>query len=82
MIACALLLGAALTGCKSQGTLAAEAIGCRVAEVDVVKSAYSREGSTTRWCVRCQNKLYQCTSNPQRDRTECRPAEIPGPCGQ
>lgn len=80
MLACALLLGAMLSGCKSPTALTASATGCGVTEVDIVDSVHAREGTTSAWCARCRGKLFQCASNPARDRVECRPAASPGPC--
>lgn len=79
-LGCALLLGAILSGCKSPTALTARATGCGVTEVDIVESAYAREGTTSAWCAMCKGKLFQCVSNPARDRVECRPAARPGPC--
>ena len=64
----------ALSGCKTQSTMTAGATGCSTIGVDIVKSRYSREGSTTRWCAKCKNKLYLCVSNPERSRVECKEA--------
>jgi hypothetical protein len=61
-----------LPGCKTQSAMTAGATGCRTISVDIVKSRYSREGSTTVWCAKCNNKLYQCVSNPERSRVECK----------
>lgn len=63
-----------LPGCKTQSTMTAGAIGCSTMSVDIVKSRYSREGSTTVWCAKCKNKLYHCVSNPGRSRVECKEA--------
>ena len=64
----------ALPGCKTQGIMTAEATGCRTLGVDIVKSRYSRSGSTTAWCARCESKLFHCVSNPGRKRVVCREA--------
>jgi hypothetical protein len=61
-----------ISGCKTQGALSAEAIGCGVTEVDVIDSRYSREGTTTAWCAKCRGKTYHCVSNPDRSRVECK----------
>lgn len=74
------VLALALTGCKSPTALTASATGCGVTEVEIVDSAYTRQGVTTAWCARCKGKLFQCASNAGRDRVECRPATSPGPC--
>ncbi|HEX7954037.1 MAG TPA: hypothetical protein VF523_13285 [Burkholderiales bacterium] len=65
-----------LSGCKTQSALTATATGCRTISVDIVKSRYSREGSTTVWCAKCNNTLYLCVSNPDRSRVECKPAPV------
>jgi len=64
----------ALSGCKTQSAMTAGATGCGTMSVDIVKSRYSREGSTTVWCAKCKNKLYQCVTNPERSRVECKEA--------
>ena len=69
----------ALSGCKTQSALTAAATGCRTISVDIVKSRYSREGSTTVWCAKCKNTLYHCVSNPEHSRVECKEA-APGVC--
>ncbi len=63
-----------LSGCKTQSAMTAGATGCGTLSVDIVKSRYSREGSTTRWCAKCNNKLYLCVSNPEHSRVECKEA--------
>jgi hypothetical protein len=67
-------LACAVSGCKTQSALTAGATGCRTISVDIVDSRYSREGSTTVWCAKCKGKLYQCVSNPERSRVECKEA--------
>ena len=64
----------ALSGCKTQSAMTAGATGCSTTSVDIVKSRYTREGSTTVWCAKCKNKLYHCVSNPDRSRVECKEA--------
>jgi uncharacterized protein YceK len=68
-----------LSGCKTQSALTAAATGCRTMDVDIAKSRYSREGSTTVWCAKCKNTLYHCVSNPEHSRVECKEA-APGVC--
>ena len=60
------------SSCKTQSAMTAAATGCSTMSVDIVKSRYSREGSTTRWCAKCKNKLYNCASNPEHSRVECK----------
>jgi hypothetical protein len=64
----------ALSGCKTQSEMTAGATDCRAISVDIVKTRYSREGSTTVWCAKCKNKLYHCVSNPDHSRVECKEA--------
>ena len=64
----------ALPGCKTQSAMTAGATGCGTIKVDIVNSRYSREGSTTVWCAKCNNKLYHCVTNPERSRVECKEA--------
>ena len=68
------LVVCALSGCKTQSAMTAGATGCRTISVDIVKSRFSREGSTTVWCAKCSNKLYHCVSNPDHSRVECKEA--------
>jgi len=63
-------------GCKTQSMMTAGATGCRTVSIDIVKSRYSREGSTTVWCAKCKNKLYHCVSNPEHSRVECKEAGL------
>lgn len=68
----AAVLAAVLCGCKTQSALTADATGCSRGGVDILKSRYSREGTTTAWCARCKDKTYHCVSNPDRTRVECK----------
>ncbi len=74
-------LAGALAGCKTQTAVTAGATGCGVTDVDVIKSRYSREGTTTAWCAKCREKIYHCVSNPERSRVQCKPANTTDPCG-
>jgi hypothetical protein len=78
----ALLLAAALAlgGCKTQSALTADATGCTRTQVDILKSRYEREGTTTAWCARCQGRIYHCVSNPERSRVECKEGNPGGVC--
>ena len=67
-------LACALGGCATQSMLTAKATNCRTISVDIVKSRYAREGSTTVWCAKCREKLYLCVSNPEHSRVECKEA--------
>jgi hypothetical protein len=59
-------------GCKTQSALTADATNCGRTEVDIIKSRYSRDGTTTAWCAKCKGRIYHCVSNPERSRVECR----------
>jgi hypothetical protein len=61
-----------LCGCKTQSVLTADATGCRRTQVDILKSRYSRDGTTTAWCAKCNGRIYHCVSNPERSRVECK----------
>lgn len=74
-------LAGAFAGCKTQTGLTAAATGCGVTDLDVIKSRYSREGTTTAWCAKCKEKIYHCVSNPEHSRVECRPAVPSDACG-
>jgi hypothetical protein len=75
-----LLLAWLLAGCKTSTALTAEAVGCSLADVEIVDSPFKREGSTTAWCASCQGRLYQCAATPARDRVECREVKSGGQC--
>jgi hypothetical protein len=77
----AIALAGAVTGCKTQTGLTAEATGCGVTELKVIDSRYSREGTTTAWCAKCREKIYHCVSNPDRNRVQCMEAGTWDPCG-
>ncbi len=68
----ALLVAVLLCGCKTQSALTADATNCGRTQVDIIKSRYSRDGTTTAWCAKCKGRIYHCVSNPERSRVECR----------
>lgn len=70
-----------LTGCATQAKRTAQAVDCRVGDVDIVPNAASRRGATTDWCARCKGALYRCVGNATRDKVECRPARPEDRCG-
>ena len=35
---------------------------------------FARRGVTTAWCAECRGEVYQCASNAERTRVECRPS--------
>jgi hypothetical protein len=76
-----LLVALAVAGCKTQTGLTAGATGCSVTDLEVIKSRYSREGTTTAWCAKCKEKIYHCVSNPEHSRVQCRLANSSDPCG-
>jgi hypothetical protein len=67
-----LFAGLAIGGCASQERLTADAVGCGVMKVTIVPSVYQRRGTETAWCAVCEGKRYQCVTNADRTRTECR----------
>jgi hypothetical protein len=75
-----LLVALAVAGCKTQTGLTAGATGCSVTDLEVIKSRYSREGTTTAWCAKCKEKIYHCVSNPEHSRVLCRLANSSDPC--
>ena len=74
------LLACALAACKSKEALTAREISCNTRDVSIVNSEYSRAGSLTRWCARCDGVTYVCVSNPQLDPVDCRKVEPGPPC--
>ena len=68
----ALLIAVLLCGCKTQSAMTADATDCGRTQVDIIKSRYSRDGTTTAWCAKCKGRIYHCVSNPERSRVECR----------
>ena len=70
-----------LCGCVSKSRLTADAVGCNVANLDILPNNASRGGSTTDWCARCKGSLYRCIGNASRDKVECRPAKEDDKCG-
>jgi hypothetical protein len=71
-IALLITLAFLLSGCKTQSAMTAQSTGCRTLNIDIVKSRYANEGSTTVWCAKCKDKLYLCVSNPDHSRVECK----------
>jgi hypothetical protein len=69
LLACALVV---LAGCASQDRLTSKATPCSTKEVEILNSEFSRRGSTTAWCAECKGKVYQCATNAERTKTECR----------
>ena len=69
-----------VTGCKSQSQITGNEIGCNTRDVEIIDSEFKRQGSLTTWCARCEDRIYQCISNPGRDRIECRRVGLGPPC--
>ncbi len=69
-----------ISGCKSQSQMTAKETGCATRDVEIIDSEFKRMGSTTTWCARCEDRFYQCVTNPRRDRIECRRVEVGPPC--
>ncbi|MEO8629620.1 MAG: hypothetical protein ABI612_16205 [Betaproteobacteria bacterium] len=82
ILLCALSLGAlALTAaCSSQERLTSRATPCTTKQVRIINSEFSRRGVTTAWCAECKNVLYQCASNGERTRVECRESRAEDVC--
>jgi len=70
----AILCLACLAGCATQVGRTADAVDCRRTDIDILDSVYKRQGSTTVWCARCNEKIYRCVSNAEKTRLECRDA--------
>jgi hypothetical protein len=68
----AVLVAVLSCGCKTQSALTADATGCGRTQVDILKSRYSRDGTTTAWCAKCKGRISHCVSNPGRNRVECK----------
>jgi hypothetical protein len=79
---CALSLGALCTmsGCSSQERLTSRATPCTTKQVRIINSEFSRRGVTTAWCAECKGALYQCASNGERTRVECRESRAEDVC--
>jgi len=69
---CLLLAAGWLAACSSQERLTAEATPCSSREVNIVTSEFARRGSTTAWCAECKGKTYQCASNADHTKVQCR----------
>lgn len=69
-----------VSGCKSQSQITGKEIGCNTRDVEIIDSEFKRQGSLTTWCARCEDRIYQCISNPNRDRIECRRVGLVPPC--
>ena len=67
-----LVASLAIAGCASKERLTAAATGCGLMKVTIVPSVYQRRGTETAWCAVCEGKRYQCATNADRTRTECR----------
>ena len=74
------LLVFGVLGCKSKESVTAREISCNTRDVKIVASEYSRAGSLTRWCARCDGVTYVCVTNPQLDPVDCRKVEPGPPC--
>ena len=69
-----------VAGCKSQPQITGKEIGCNTRDVEIIDSEFKRMGSLTTWCASCEDRIYQCITNPGRDRIECRRVEVGPPC--
>lgn len=68
------------SACSSQDRLTSKATPCTTKEVKIVGSEFARQGVTTAWCAECKGKLYQCATNVDRTKVECRPNPADGVC--
>ena len=73
-VSCLLSAGSLSTGCSSQERLTSKATSCTTKEVKILSSEFARQGVTTAWCAECKGKLYQCATNVDRTKVECRPS--------
>ena len=62
----------AVAGCASKERLTANVTDCNLMEVKILPSVFQRQGVETAWCAQCKGKRYQCATNADRTRTECR----------
>jgi hypothetical protein len=74
------LILCSLAGCKSKESVTAREIDCAVRDVHIIDSEFSRAGSLTRWCARCENNFYLCVTNPNHDPVECLKVQPGPPC--
>jgi hypothetical protein len=70
LLICAALLTAA---CSTQDRLTSKATPCTTKEVKILNSDFARRGVTTAWCAECKGKIYQCATNIEHTKVECRP---------
>jgi hypothetical protein len=70
LLLCVLVLAA----CSSQDRLTSRATPCNTKEVKVLNSEFSRRGVTTAWCAECKGKIYQCVTDIEHTKVECRPS--------
>jgi len=80
LLVLSIVLVLAASGCKSLSSMSAKAIDCRTSKLEILDSRFSREGTTTSWCARCDGQTHICVTNPNRDRVECRQVDAGPPC--
>jgi hypothetical protein len=80
VVSCLLSASALSTACGSQERLTSKATPCATKEVKIVGSEFARQGVTTAWCAECKGKLYQCATNVDRTKVECRPSPAEAVC--
>jgi len=69
---CLLIAAATVTACSSQERLTAQATGCSTRDVKILNSEFARRGVSTAWCAECNGKTYQCASNADHTKVQCR----------
>ena len=67
-------------GCSSQDRLTSRATPCSTKEVKILNSEFSRRGATTAWCAECKGKIYQCATDIEHTKVECRPVTLDDVC--
>lgn len=76
LILCTVLIAA----CSSQERLTSRATSCTTKEIKILGSEFSRRGSTTAWCAECKGKIYQCATDIEHTKVECRPSTADDVC--
>ena len=73
-----------VVACKTPSSMIGDEIDCPPGDVKILDSVFSRAGSMTTWCARCDSKEYSsnhvCSTNPTRERMHCREVPLGPPC--
>ena len=76
-----LIVTLALGACTpSQERLTSRATSCSRGDVKILKSSFERQGTTTAWCAECKGRMYQCASNAERTKVQCREIQADEMC--